>query len=91
MPLWKIYHPPSTFTTPASKSALANAITEIYTAVPLPAFYVNVLFLPVDANNYYIGGVPRPSESKSPSTAGPDSEKPFIRITIENIARKLYV
>jgi phenylpyruvate tautomerase PptA (4-oxalocrotonate tautomerase family) len=91
MPLWKIYHPPSTFTTPASKSALANAITEIYTAVPLPAFYVVVLFHPIEASSYYVGGVARPSESKDVETAAPDSEKPFIRITIENIARKMYV
>ena len=92
MPLWTIYHPPSTFTTPSSKSAFAAAITAIYTSIPLPAFYVNVLFIPVDASSYYIGGVARPSPRDASKNLGPgpDSEKPFVRITIENIARKMY-
>lgn len=80
MPLWKIYHPPTTFSTPASKSAFAAAITKIYTTIPLPAFYVNVLFIPVAADSYYIGGESRP---------GPENSKPFVRVTIENIARKM--
>ncbi|KAF2108269.1 putative oxalocrotonate tautomerase [Lophiotrema nucula] len=90
MPLWTIYHPTSTFTDPATKSALANAITAIYTAVPLPAFYVNVIFIPVPASNFYIGGVSRPSQpSSSTSEPGPDPQVPFIRICIRNIARKI--
>ncbi|KAF2692212.1 hypothetical protein K458DRAFT_285736 [Lentithecium fluviatile CBS 122367] len=89
MPLWKIYHPPSTFTTPSSRQSLARAITAIYTAVPLPAFYVNVLFIPVEADSYYIGGVARPSPHFPDSEPGPDSARPFIRVTIENIARKI--
>lgn len=91
MPLWTIYHPPSTFTTPSSKSALAAAITKIYTSTRLPAFYVNVLFQPIDAESFYIGGVARPSPADPKNNPGPDSEKPFIRITIQNIARTLYV
>ncbi|KAF2471674.1 uncharacterized protein BDR25DRAFT_193697, partial [Lindgomyces ingoldianus] len=79
MPLWIIYHPPTTFTTPSTKSALSQAITKIYTAANLPAFYVNVLFIPIEPNSYYIGGVSRPSASA----------KPWIRITIQNIARTL--
>jgi hypothetical protein len=90
MPLWTIYHPPSTFTSPSTKSALARAITSIYTAVPLPAFYVNVLFQPIEADSFYIGGVARPSSPRD-EAVGPDSTKPFIRITIQNIARTLYV
>jgi hypothetical protein len=107
MPLWHIYHPPSTFTTPTSKSSLAASITKIYTSVPLPAFYVNVLckpllpyripllttstqpVIPVEPSSYYVGGISRPSPPSSTNEPGPDSSKPFIRITIENIARKM--
>lgn len=89
MPLWNIYHPPSTFT--STKSALAKAITEIYTGVGLPAFYVNVYFQPIEPESCYIGGVARPSPKNEEDGPGPDSETPFIRITIQNIARTLFV
>ena len=89
MPLWTIYHPPSTFTTEASKADLAKAITEIYTQVPMRAFYVNVLFQPIDPASFYIGGVPRPSPHTERNEPGSDSSKPFIRITVQNIARKM--
>jgi phenylpyruvate tautomerase PptA (4-oxalocrotonate tautomerase family) len=91
MPLWIIYHPSSVFTDPETKRAFAQAITDIYTAVPLPAFYVNVLFQPIEATSFYIGGVPRPSPQTEANQPGPDSEKPFIRISIQNIARTMYV
>ena len=38
MPLWNIYHPPSTFTDSASKQALARDILPFYTNIGLPAF-----------------------------------------------------
>jgi phenylpyruvate tautomerase PptA (4-oxalocrotonate tautomerase family) len=88
MPLWTIYHPPSTFTSPTTKAALARAITSIYTAVPLPAFYVNVLFQPIDSESFYVGGVARPSSSND-DVESPGSTVPLIRITIQNIARTL--
>ena len=64
-------------------------IHQVYTAVPLPAFYVNVIFVPVEPQNFYIGGVARPSSHVPTNEPGPDSSVPFIRITIQNIARKL--
>jgi phenylpyruvate tautomerase PptA (4-oxalocrotonate tautomerase family) len=94
MPLWIIYHPPNTFTTPDSKQSLAAAITAIYSGTKsagLPPFYVNVLFQPIEASSYYIGGVARPSPHTEANNPGPDSSKPFIRVTIQNIARTLYV
>jgi phenylpyruvate tautomerase PptA (4-oxalocrotonate tautomerase family) len=94
MPLWIIYHPPSTFTTPDSKQSLAADITAIYSGTKsagLPPFYVNVLFQPIEASSYYIGGVARPSPHSEANKPGPDSSKPFIRVTIQNIARTLYV
>jgi phenylpyruvate tautomerase PptA (4-oxalocrotonate tautomerase family) len=90
MPLWIIYHPPNTFTSADTKSALAAAITRIYTAVPLPAFYVNVLFRPVEPSSFYIGGVARPSGSgENVGADESDSTVPFIRITVQHIARTL--
>ena len=63
---------------------------EVYTAVPLPAFYVNVLFVPLDPTNIYIGGVARPSPHSAAHEPGPNSSVPFIRLTIQHIARTLY-
>lgn len=81
MPLWVIYHPPTTFDA-ATKSELSKAITSIYTAGNLPAFYVNVVFVPVAADNFYIGGVSRPSPHSSANEPGPDSSVPFIRMSV---------
>jgi phenylpyruvate tautomerase PptA (4-oxalocrotonate tautomerase family) len=88
MPLWVIYHPTTTFTNASTKKAFAESITSIY-AVILPAFYVNVVFQPVDPSSFLIGGVARPSPHTDANNPGPDSETPFIRIKIQNIARTL--
>ncbi|KAF1940208.1 hypothetical protein EJ02DRAFT_445658 [Clathrospora elynae] len=88
MPLWMIYHPPSAFVEEDTKCAFAKAITEIY-SVKLPAFYVNVIFQPIQQTSFYVGGVARPSPHTDTNKPGPDSKKPFIRITIQNIARKI--
>ncbi|KAK4033681.1 putative oxalocrotonate tautomerase [Parachaetomium inaequale] len=74
MPLWSIYHPPSTFTTPASKQLLAADITSIYTRGGLPAFYVVVNFIPVPTTDTFIGG------------QNPSPDKPFIRFVADHIA-----
>jgi len=89
MPLWKIFHPPSTFTDPETKSSLSKTITKLYSSSGLPAFYVVVLFIPVDPENMYVGGVSRPSPNDDKTKPGPDSSKPFIRVTIEHVARKM--
>ncbi|KAF2198096.1 hypothetical protein GQ43DRAFT_443660 [Delitschia confertaspora ATCC 74209] len=79
MPLWQIFHPPTTFQTSESKSALARDATALYARI-LPAFYVNVIFTSVDPSSFYIGGISRPSN---------ENDIPFIRIFIQNIARTL--
>lgn len=89
MPLWTIYHPPSIFTSADTKAALAKAVTEIYTAANLPPFYVVVLFQPIEPESFYIGGVARPSPREEKNEPGPDSTKPMVRITIQNIARTM--
>ena len=71
MPLWRIYHPTSLFTAD-EKSLIAKSITNLYTPL-LPAFYVNVLFLPYDPQDgMFIGGQPRDN---------------FVRLVAEHIAR----
>ncbi|KAE8141912.1 putative oxalocrotonate tautomerase [Aspergillus pseudotamarii] len=78
MPLWQIYHPPGTFTTSTEKAAFAQAITENYTSVGLPAFYVVVQFHQLDPTNVFVGGHPRP-----------ETARPFVRIVIAHIAIRL--
>jgi len=73
MPLWQIYHPAGTFDVAASKQALAEDITKIYTAVGLPAFYVVVHFTQQSQGDVFVGGKPK-------------GDKPFIRIVVTHIA-----
>lgn len=70
MPLWRIFSHPDTFST-AQKQALVESITPFYTISGLPAFYVNVVFIPVEPSSFYIGGQP---------------VKNMVRIAIEHIA-----
>ena len=76
MPLWNIYHPPSTFTDSASKQALARDILPFYTNIGLPAFYVVVNFIPMPHGTMYIGDEPN-DETRA---------KPFVRFAIDHIA-----
>ena len=73
MPLWKIHHPVDAYT-PADKKEFAGAITAVYDAVPIPRFYVVVLFEEVPADSFYVGG---------------DSHGSFVRIQIDQMARTL--
>jgi phenylpyruvate tautomerase PptA (4-oxalocrotonate tautomerase family) len=74
MPLWQIYHPPNTFTTPESKQALATDITKYYTK-SLPAFYVVVQFHALAPDNVFVGG-----------TSQAHLERPMIRIVVNHVA-----
>ena len=71
MPLWRIFAHPDTFS-PPQRAAFAKDITDYYVDKGLPAFYVNVFFIPLEAENFFIGGTPRTN---------------FVRISIEHIAR----
>jgi phenylpyruvate tautomerase PptA (4-oxalocrotonate tautomerase family) len=73
MPLWKIHHPVGAYT-PDDKKQFATAITSIYEALPIPRFYVVVLFEEVSAENCYVGG---------------DPHDRFVRINIDQMARTL--
>lgn len=70
MPLWRIFSHPDTFST-AQKKALVESITPFYTSSGLPAFYVNVVFIPVEPSSFYIGSQP---------------VRDMVRIAIEHIA-----
>lgn len=72
MPLHRIYHAAGAFTDD-QKQGLAQAITDIYVnGVGLPAFYVVVLFVPMDKSSLLIGG---------------EKTERFVRITVQHIAR----
>lgn len=73
MPLWKIHHPVDAYTA-EDKKQFSTAITGMYDAIPIPKFYVVVLFEEVSAENCYVGG---------------DSHDRFVRITIDQMARTL--
>ncbi|KAH8889327.1 hypothetical protein GQ53DRAFT_843007 [Thozetella sp. PMI_491] len=83
MPLWHVFHPPSTFDNYATKRALAKAITSIYTDRGLPAFYVNVYFHAVPGEDTWIGGV---AQAAAPDSGDPFLSRPFVRLVGENIA-----
>jgi phenylpyruvate tautomerase PptA (4-oxalocrotonate tautomerase family) len=72
MPLWTIYHTPGTFSD-EGKSALAKNITDIYTAVGLPRFYVVVVFSETRSADFYVGGEQTPVA---------------VRIVVDHIARQ---
>lgn len=79
MPLWRIYTPLNLLT-PSQKSSLAQAITANYTRVPLPAFYVTILFIPLQPSDIFVSGLPldHPSSNTPPN---------FLRISVEHVAR----
>lgn len=70
MPLWRIFSNPDTFST-EQRQALVESITPFYTISGLPAFYVNVVFIPVEPSSFYIGSQP---------------VRNMVRIAIEHIA-----
>ncbi len=43
MPLWKVYHPAGAYTAEDKKN-LSERLTGLYAAIPIPKFYVVVLF-----------------------------------------------
>ena len=59
MPLWTFGHSAGAFTAEEKKD-LAEAITKLYADSRLPAFYVNVQFIPLAAEDLWYGGAPHP-------------------------------
>lgn len=77
MPLWKMSHPVAAFAEPRAKAWLAGNITQLYVAIGLPAFYLNVFFRALSGESLFVGGIP---------AATPMLEKPFMRFSIQHIA-----
>lgn len=73
MPLWKVYTPPNAYT-PAERKEMAEKITSVYTQIPIPAFYVLVLFEEIPEHSYFVGGKPHGK---------------FVRFKVDQIARTL--
>jgi phenylpyruvate tautomerase PptA (4-oxalocrotonate tautomerase family) len=73
MPLWKVYTPVGAYS-PEDKKALAETITSVYAQVPIPKFYVVVVFDEVPSGNLFVGGV---------------RHDKFIRFKIDQIARTI--
>ncbi|KAH6718563.1 putative oxalocrotonate tautomerase [Leptodontidium sp. MPI-SDFR-AT-0119] len=76
MPLWTIYHSDSIFKDDSTTVPLADAITKLHVReIGFPAFYVVTIFVPVKSGKLLVGG-------RNP-------EKPFVRISIDQIALKM--
>ncbi|MEU8874273.1 tautomerase family protein [Streptomyces javensis] len=73
MPLWHVYHPVDAYSA-EQKRQFAADVTEYYTRVGLPKFYVVTLFHEVPESSFLVGGVP------SDNT---------VRVVVEHIARHL--
>ncbi|CAK1363962.1 hypothetical protein CB0940_04061 [Cercospora beticola] len=74
MPHWRIFHPPDVFQDAHSKQSLAEAITNLYSDLGFPPFYVVVTFLPTPDENQFVGG--QVSRLRG---------RPFIRLNIAHI------
>ncbi|KAJ7171256.1 putative oxalocrotonate tautomerase, partial [Mycena filopes] len=71
MPLHRFFTPKGLYTR-KDKVAIAAAVTDVYTKVNIPAFYVLVLFINVEPEDFFVGG---------------ESTDKFLRIGVEHIAR----
>ena len=56
----------------SAAQAIAEGITNVYSAIPLPEFYVVVVFIDTDLDSFFIGGKPN---------------NRFVRIVTGHIAR----
>ena len=73
MPLWKVYHPTGAFSA-QDKKKLAQEVTAVYAKVPIPKFYVVMIFEEVEDGSCFVGGEPH---------------NRFIRFKIDQIARTI--
>lgn len=73
MPLWKIYHPEGAFTA-EDKKKLSEQLTGLYAGIPIPKFYVVVIFEEVAKDSFFVGGKPHTK---------------FVRFKVDHIARTM--
>jgi phenylpyruvate tautomerase PptA (4-oxalocrotonate tautomerase family) len=77
MPLHRIFHTPGTFSE-KDKQELAKRITDLYMGFGLPAFYVVITFIPLEPNDFYVGG--------KPNVGGK-----FVRIAVDHVSFSFYI
>jgi phenylpyruvate tautomerase PptA (4-oxalocrotonate tautomerase family) len=73
MPLWKVYHPVGAYSA-QDKKEFAEKVTAMYSRIPIPKFYVVMIFEEVAAASFYVGGA---------------SHGKFVRLKLEHMARTL--
>lgn len=73
MPMWNIFHPSGAYSA-EEKQIFSERITALYTQIPLPKFYVTVVFQEIEKDSMFVGAIPRDN---------------FVRIRIDQIARTL--
>ncbi|CAM0138005.1 hypothetical protein VKS41_001226 [Umbelopsis sp. WA50703] len=73
MPLHRFYTVPGIFSA-QDKKEIAQRLTQIYTNVGLPAFYVVVLFEELPLDSIFVGGEPAPK---------------FVRVVSQHLARTM--
>jgi len=73
MPLWKVYHPVGAYSA-QDKKEFAEKVTAMYSRIPIPRFYVVMIFEEVAAESFYVGGA---------------SQGKFVRLKLEHMARTL--
>jgi phenylpyruvate tautomerase PptA (4-oxalocrotonate tautomerase family) len=73
MPLWKVYHPVGAYSA-QDKKTFAETVTAMYARIPIPKFYVVMIFEEVAADAVYVGGV---------------SNDKFVRFKLDHMARTL--
>ena len=73
MPLWKVYHPAGAYSA-QDKKEFAEKVTAMYSRIPIPKFYVVMIFEEVAAESFYVGGA---------------SHGKFVRLKLEHMARTL--
>lgn len=73
MPLWRINHPAGLYTDEDRKE-FSEAITGVYSAIPIPKFYVVAMFTELAPGETYVGG---------------ERHDNFVRIQVEHMARTL--
>ena len=71
MPLHRVYAAKGIFT-PEEKGAIAQSITDIYNAIPIPPFYTVVVFVDVPEDSIFVGG---------------KANARFVRIVSQHLAR----
>ncbi|KPU62124.1 tautomerase enzyme family protein [Pseudomonas fluorescens] len=73
MPLWKVYHPAGAYSLD-DKEAMSKAITAAYEAIPIPRFYVVVIFEEMTKGSCFVGG---------------ELHDRFVRFKIDHVARTI--